>query len=200
MLETKTAAGVRIARLILLLAIALCIVIIIWMNPSLIRFWPFTAAEVVQLIMPLLLLALFIERALEVFLTVWRAGGAAAIELDVRRLRKLFEKDLTSHSVDLLSSESALSAYKSETQKIAFICGITFGIIVSAFGVRSIELFVDPDIFHSLPAVQRSLFNIVDVILTGAVLGGGADGLHKLVAVFTNYMDVTSKKIKGEPL
>ena len=198
--DNKTAAGVRTARLILLLAIALCIVIIVWMNPSLIRFWPFTAGEVVQLLTPLFLIALFIERALEVFLTVWRAGGSANVELEVRHFRKLSDKNPATHSSDLLNSERLLSAYKAETQKIAFICGIAFGIVVSAFGVRSIELFVDPDVFRSLPGIQRSLFNVVDVILTGALLGGGADGMHKLVSVFTNYMDATSKKIKGEPV
>ena len=33
-----------------------------------------------------------------------------------------------------------------------------------------------------------------DVLLTGLLLGGGAEGLHKIVQVFTNFMDSTAKR------
>ena len=71
------------------------------------------------------------------------------------------------------------------------------GIIVSALGVRAIGMLVDPAVFAKLPAFQRSAFKVTDVVLTGALLGGGADGLHKIVSVFTNFMDVTAKKVKA---
>jgi hypothetical protein len=35
-------------------------------------------------------------------------------------------------------------------------------------------------------------------VLTGALLGGGSDALHKLITVFTNFMETSSKKAKGE--
>ncbi len=31
---------------------------------------------------------------------------------------------------------------------------------------------------------------------TGAVLGGGSDGLHQLVSVFTNYMESAAARAK----
>ena len=34
---------------------------------------------------------------------------------------------------------------------------------------------------------------VADVLFTGAVLGGGSDGMHKLVQVFTNFMDSTAE-------
>jgi len=37
---------------------------------------------------------------------------------------------------------------------------------------------------------------VADVLFTGAVLGGGADSLHKLVQVFTNFMDATAELAK----
>ena len=43
---------------------------------------------------------------------------------------------------------------------------------------------------------------VADVLLTGAVVGGGSDGMHKLVQVFTNFMDSTAElaKKRGETL
>ena len=34
---------------------------------------------------------------------------------------------------------------------------------------------------------------VADVLFTDAVLGGGSDGIHKLVQVFTNFMDSTAE-------
>ena len=34
---------------------------------------------------------------------------------------------------------------------------------------------------------------VADVLFTGAVLGGGSDGMHNLVQVFTNFMDSTTE-------
>jgi hypothetical protein len=69
--------------------------------------------------------------------------------------------------------------------------------VVAALGVRVLQLFVDPAVFDALSGLQRRLFCTVDVLLTGALLGGGADGLHKLVRVFTTFMDSTAELAKG---
>jgi len=36
----------------------------------------------------------------------------------------------------------------------------------------------------------------MDVLLTGAVISGGADGIHKIVAIFTSFADSTKNKLK----
>ena len=36
-----------------------------------------------------------------------------------------------------------------------------------------------------------------DVLLTGAVLGGGSDALHQLVSVFTNFMESAARRAGG---
>ena len=69
--------------------------------------------------------------------------------------------------------------------------------VVAALGIRLLELFVDPAIFESLPRVQQKLFRTADVLLTGAVLGGGSDALHQLVSVFTNFMESAARRVKG---
>jgi hypothetical protein len=174
----------RLERLVLILlgmGIFASVVLVIALNPRQVRFWPFTVGEFVQLITPLFLVALFIERALEVFITSWRAPESKSLELAAAA-------DST--------KELQHSGYKSRTQRIAFIAGTTIGVLVSALGIRALGLFVDPVIFDTLPSVQQTLFTIADVLLTGAILGGGADALHKLVLVFTNFMSSTSELAK----
>jgi len=93
---------------------------------------------------------------------------------------------------------NAEAVFKNETQRIAFISAIAFGVIISALGVRAIELFVDPDVFQELSEQQSDLFHIVDVLITGALLGGGADVWHKIISVLTTFMDRTTKRMKDE--
>ena len=68
--------------------------------------------------------------------------------------------------------------------------------IVAALGIRVLELSVDPTAFASLPQVQQRLFRTTDVLMTGAVLGGGSDALHQLVMVFTNFFQSAAGRVK----
>lgn len=58
-------------------------------------------------------------------------------------------------------------------------------------------MFVDPGAFASLPDVHQRLFRATDVLLSGAVLGGGSDALHQMVLVFTNYFEGAKGRVKG---
>ena len=59
--------------------------LVLLFRPNLIRFWPFTVGQFIELITPLFLVALFIERALEVFLTAWRGKGSAKITQEIEQ-------------------------------------------------------------------------------------------------------------------
>jgi hypothetical protein len=150
---------------------------------------PFTLGEFVQVITPLFFVCLLIERALEVFLTSWRGAEAARLESAAST-----PADAGSGAVDARNDREA---YKSRTQRIAFLAGTSIGVIIAALGVRALELLVDPAVFGALPELQRTLFRMADVLFTGAILGGGADGLHKLVSVFTNFMDATARQSRA---
>lgn len=173
------------------------IVLAALLRPGLIRFWPFSAAEFVQLITPLVLVSLFIERTLEVFLTAWRAPGSDKINRQVKRLAAA--PGVKAGNEEVEDARDELVAYKSETQRVAFVAALALGVGLSALGVRALELFVDPAAFKALSSTQRGIFTGADVLLTGAVLGGGSEALHKLVSVFTGFMDKSAKGFKGEP-
>jgi hypothetical protein len=44
---------------------------------------------------------------------------------------------------------------------------------------------------------RRIAFLAADVLMSGAVLGGGSDALHQMVLVFTNYFESAKGKVKG---
>src|SRR3990167_5677495 len=102
-------------RLALWVVIIGCIVLAMWLSPGLIRFWPFSAAEFVQLITPLVLVSLFIERTLEVFLTPWRAEGSEKINRKVKKLAAT--PGIKPGNEEIENARDSLVVYKSETQR-----------------------------------------------------------------------------------
>jgi len=168
-----------------------------WLAPGVIHFRQFSAAYFVQQLTPLMLVALFIERGLEVFLTAWRGGKAADLARNVEKTQELVAKN-QAPITDAHAAEDGLTQYKSETQQIALPAALFLGIVICAFGIRGLGPFVDADAFNNLHDVQKKLFTAMDVLLTGALVGGGSDFVHKFISVFTNFMDSTAAKAKGQ--
>jgi len=77
---------------------------------------------------------------------------------------------------------------------MAFLMALALGMTISAIGLRGLEFFLDP---NSVTAQQKVVFHALDVLVTGALLAGKADGLHKMVLVFTSYADKSTDKLKG---
>ena len=166
--------------------------------PGLIRFWTFSIPEFVQRIFPLFLISLFIERAIEVFVTAWRGPEAAIRERQIKELRKAIKEGKGELIVELARVSAEREYSRSRMQRIAFASSVGLGIVISSVGVRALGLFVDPASFGTLSPKQQASFNMVDVLLTGATLGGGSDALHKFVNIFTNFMERTAKQAKGD--
>ncbi len=81
-------------------------------------------------------------------------------------------------------------------QQIALHSALVLGILIASLGVRGLGNFADLDKLTDHPT-QKYLFNVADVLLTGALVGGGSDFMHKLITTFTDLMDATSQKAKG---
>lgn len=135
--------------------------------------------DLVQRLTPLFVIALFVERAIEVFVSPWRQNEEALIKAaQGSELGCLLRQDL--------------EAYKAGTKRIAFAAGVAMGIVVSAVGVRAFGLFVHPDQIAALTGLHARLFTTVDVVITGLAIGGGAEGIHKVVKVFTSFFDTVT--------
>src|SRR6266481_5981172 len=84
-------------------------------------------------------------------------------------------------------------------QQIALHSALVLGILIASLGVRGLGNFADLDKLTDHPT-QKYLFNVADVLLTGALVGGGSDFMHKLITTFTDLMDATSQKAKARRL
>jgi hypothetical protein len=142
---------------------------------------PFT--NVGRVLAPLLLIALFIERAVEVVIKPLRGDRSD-------RLRTQIRSSSNKKTTDDLRLE--LNTYRSRTRKYAFGVAVTFGIGASLVGVRAL---------HNLILAGEQItyaFEFFDVVITGLILAGGAEGIHKIVTAFTDYAEMISRKTQRE--
>jgi hypothetical protein len=150
-------------------------------DPLLVRFWAFSPAEFVQTMTPFLLVSLFVERALEILVKGFYGEGEAIL----RRAAK-----------DKPEVHTALVRYKEHTRRFAFTAGVLICVAIAGVGLRIMEQLADPAEFALLSNLQRTVFQTIDVLLTGTLLAGGADGMHKLVNIATNAMDAKNQKLR----
>jgi hypothetical protein len=95
---------------------------------------------------------------------------------------------------DLNQKERQKAAYKSDTRIIALWTSLLFGLLMSAIGIRSIEPLVIVDLDSP---IQVIIFRCLDALLTGGLIAGGSEGIHKLIKVFLDFMEATSRQIKS---
>ena len=173
--------------------IAAGIVVAAYVHAQMVQYWTFTAQDVARLLTPLILTSLFIERALEVLLTPWRGPDAD----ELKRKIEAAKAEATADEASASSWEQKLLQHRASTRQLAFLTGLALGTLISALGLRAMQPFFEPKAFQTLPPTQQTLLTGIDVLVSGALLAGGADGLHKVVSVFTNFFDQTSDRIKG---
>jgi len=87
-------------------------------DAQILRFWPLdSAADFVQRVTPLFVIALFVERAIEVFVTPWRTRDETLLKAARgTELGKLLHPDVVT--------------YKCETQRIAFGAAVAVGVVI----------------------------------------------------------------------
>ncbi len=80
-----------------------------------------------------------------------------------------------------------IEAYQEEIKKqikeirtLSYAISLSLGFLVSFAGVRIVEPIIDPISFQDLNTTQRSLFYLVDIILTSFLISGGTEQIHRL--------------------
>ena len=147
-----------------------------------------------------LMISLFMERALEVFVGVWRNPDLVALEAELERIAQwLTDASKSAERAALLDQQSLLSRrrirYKGETQTFALRASFFAGLLISVAGLRCLQGLVKLGPHEEL-SIQRFLFQLVDVLLTGGLIAGGSEGLHKIAQVYTTFIDTTNKRLR----
>ena len=110
------------------------------------------------------------------------------VTLDSEEVARQEEK-LKIKKQELEDAEENLENYRSSTRNIISLLSLLAGIVISLAGVRILQTFADID----LVGKQLSLFNAIDVLLTGGLLAGGSAGVHRLTKVYEQVTDVSNK-------
>jgi hypothetical protein len=108
----------------------------------------------------------------------------------------------------IVSLIDTLGSYKSETSKQATTATIFLGLVIAICGIQVLSVFLENSALvlcenstttGCIPSFQYTLFMGVDIVVTAAVLGGGADGIHKIISLFTSYSEETKRRIQQAP-
>ena len=156
--------------------------------PTALALKSFEPQSVLGLLTWLFTVALFVERAVEVIVMVLRDAEADALQARVDAAQKAATLGPAMTQV-LTDASEALGSYRATTKEIALCVGLMLGCLVSLAGVRALGGIV-------AAPVGDPLFTVVDVLVTGAMLAGGSEGIHQMVNVFSNFMTSLAAKAK----
>lgn len=167
-----------------------------------IPFWQFDTSYIVIQLVSLFLIAMFIERTVEVLIIVWREKAKTEIMNRIGK-EKTKPETISKGGVGIVTQEESQikeesENYKAETKTIAIQTAFILGVIISVAGIRILQPLVDPAVFKQLNMSQQRLFTCLDVIVTGALLGGGSNGIHGIIEAFLNTVEKYRDNLKGK--
>lgn len=195
-------------------------------------FKPTTYDGMVDILMPILVIALLVERAVQVFISTSREIGRDGLD---RRLEKAqakiiqlnersraFQSQLDSLAAERMTeaqkadvhvrmenvaniipsaqreerdAQAEVDNYRSKTGRLSFFVSAVFGFVVGLAGMRVLTpmVLMDP---VKLGGLERFAFFGLDVVLTAALIAGGASGIHQIISVFRVYTEQTRSRMR----
>jgi hypothetical protein len=149
--------------------------------------WNVTLQNLTPLLAPLVMASAVVERAVEILISPWRDPDASKLVTALA-----IEKAAASPDPEAVKKASnALDEYKGQTQRYASGTSLTLSALAALAGVRALGPFAN---LSATPADQHEFFTCVDMVLTTALLAGGADGIHSIVNAITSFADSTAKQ------
>jgi hypothetical protein len=124
------------------------------------------------------------------------AAAATAATLDPALKQAAQDSTDAAHqaTADASSADATITSYRAVTKQYAYAISLLLGIFVAYCGVRGLADLCGTHAFSNAHDGQKLVFDIVDVVLTAAVLAGGANGIHSIVNAVTTFADATSDK------
>lgn len=114
-----------------------------------------------------------------------------------KKIDKQLEEKFKEKFDQLGEAEKELALYRINTKLKTVPCGLFLGILVSALGFRTLQPLLDPSAVAELSRFHATFLRTTDVMLTGGLIGGGSDGIHKVIQAFVDFMESTSKRTKA---
>ncbi|MBT9316982.1 hypothetical protein [Leptothoe spongobia] len=156
----------------------------------------------------LIIVALFLERALEVYKLFYfspeKERLAAQVEKFQLELGSLLtnaddsanDKRIQAAKISLFNAEESLRIYKNHMRQSLLKAAIVFGLLIGLVGVRSLEgAFNFPGPESVLEIFRLYLFRVLDLILTAGLIAGGSEGIHNVIKKIGNLFPDVQKKV-----
>lgn len=131
------------------------------------------------------IIALFVERSLEVLIKVWRQGEKVRLEQE------------NNSDQNSAQAEKQLKEYRAGTQKRALIGGLTMGILVSLSGVRLLGPIFQVEVTNELE-FQQAIFYFTDIFITAGLIAGGSKTIHELMALIDGFLKASRSANKSQ--
>jgi hypothetical protein len=159
-----------------------------------VRFKEDLGQEIGHVLSSLLVIALFVERLIEVVVSIWREPDQEKKDHAVATVSGPDGKALAGKEADQEELKKTQVEHKADTGVFASAVGLCIGVLVAAVSFQCLGHLFDPQSLGELPETQRKLFVGVDILLTGAVLSGGSDAVHKIFNAFNAFMDAARRQ------
>lgn len=154
--------------------------------------------QLVSKMSPLLLASAFIERAVEVLVSPWRDTEASKRQAALDQAKAAAVPDPNA----IKTASDSLNEYRGQTQQYAFLVSLILGSLAAMSGVRALwpllstAQITNAGTLTGVSGQQQIAFLVVDVVLSAAMLAGGADGIHSMTNALTSYLDATGEKAR----
>lgn len=171
--------------------LALCFFAVIFGQYFLaLKFTPNIGQAVLDRLLAVGVVALFLERAIEVYVNGSRRLGEITIQEKIDETLA----DSPENKALLRELERRLTHYKIHTQRVAFLVSLLFGILIACTGLRVLDgLVVLSDEVKRDPVWQAQVWFGVDILLTGGIIGGGAAGINSLINTLSANLTIKPK-------
>ncbi len=193
------------AKRILAVAIILVIVVlVVVLNFEPIPFKDEFLSNIGNLLALLFFASLLLERAMDVLLTITRAPKSEQLDELINNFKFVLqhkamppEQEVETRK-QLADIQEEKRNWRNNTRNISMWLGLVLGVIVAAVGIRTLGSIIDMGAITN--KIQLSAFAIVDVLLTGGLLAGGSDGIHKIAELYRNFFESRSAQERNRTL
>lgn len=164
---------------------------------------------VIRRLSVLIIVALFLERALEVYKLSYFSQRKERLTIKVEQHQLELNALLLTSSEDepkrdalqeikdrLFEAEENLQAHQDYTRQRILQIAIVFALLLSAVGLRSLEGIVQYPETETISEIFRLyLFRILDISLTAGLIAGGSEGLHSIIKKLYSFFPDASRQV-----
>lgn len=171
----------RLALVVVLLTFLIGIWFSGWPLPDTPHLSDTAFTDVLSALGTLAILALFVERTVEVYAVSVREPGKVLLE------NTLAKEQGGTDAALIQGAQSKLAGYQAGTQKRATLFALGLGLLLGLFGVSILG-----PMFDAADHLGKSYqyLRLLDVIIVGGLLAGGADPIHQMIKVLQDAAEL----------